>query len=65
MRIYAAAGIPEAWIINLRDECIEIFSDPEPRSRTYRTTRVASRGARIDLVALPGGSIVVDELLPA
>jgi len=28
--LYAAAGIPETWIVNLEEECIEVYSAPSP-----------------------------------
>jgi Uma2 family endonuclease len=61
--IYAAAEIPEFWIINLRDNCVEIHRDPDARARRYRVSRIARRGERIRLVALPV-SVAVRTLLP-
>ena len=63
--IYAADGIPEYWIVNLRQDRVEIFRDPAPARRRYRTTRLARRGERIELSALPGVSIAVNDLLPS
>lgn len=58
---YAASGIPEYWIINLVDNRIEVFSDPDPVAQRYRQERLAFRG---DTLALPGGaSLAVDEIL--
>src|SRR3989442_8873953 len=28
--LYAAAGIPEYWIVNLRADCVEVLRDPQP-----------------------------------
>ena len=33
---YAASGIPELWIVNLPDRRIEVLTDPDPTTRTYR-----------------------------
>lgn len=63
-RIYAAAGIPEVWILNLRDDCVEVFRDPDPTKRAYRWTRVAQRNDRLDLISFSGAIIAVDDLLP-
>jgi Uma2 family endonuclease len=63
-RIYAAANIPEYWIVNLRDDCVEVFRDPDSAQRAYATTQIAQRGERLDLTALPGASVAVDDLLP-
>ena len=63
--MYAAAGIPEYWIVNLHDDCVEIRREPEPDARRYASVRVARRGERIELVGLPGVSVAVDDLLPS
>src|SRR5881296_2216205 len=62
--VYAAAGIPEYWIVNLRDDVVEVSRAPERAARRYTETRVAQRGERLELVALPGTSVAVDDLLP-
>lgn len=61
--IYAAAGIPEYWIVNLRVGVVEVHRRPRPRSG-YATTRVARRGERIRLVAIPPAAVAVSSLLP-
>jgi Uma2 family endonuclease len=63
--MYAAAGIPEYWIVNLRDDCVEVRREPEPDARRYGSVRIARRGERIELVGLPGVSVAVDDLLPS
>jgi Uma2 family endonuclease len=62
--IYAAAGIPEYWIVNLRDEVVEVMRDPDPALARYREVRNAARGARLELVALPGAALDASALLP-
>ncbi len=62
--IYAAAGIPEYWLVNLRADCVEVFRRPWPARRRYREARLARRGARLGLVALPGVAVAVADLLP-
>jgi Uma2 family endonuclease len=62
--IYAAAGIPEYWIVNLRDQVVEVMRDPDREGARYRTVRSVSRGHRLELVALPGATVDVAELLP-
>jgi Uma2 family endonuclease len=63
--IYAAAGVPEYWIINLRDDCVEVFQAPDPEARVYTRRRIAGRGDELTLVALPDARVLVDDLLPA
>jgi Uma2 family endonuclease len=62
--IYAAAGVPEYWILNLRDDRLEVFRDPDPKAARYRETLSVRRGEQVTLVALQGASVAVDDLLP-
>ena len=63
-RLYAAAGIPEYWIVNLRDACVEIRRDPNVAARTYGSLTTVRAGERIELVALAGANVAVADLLP-
>ena len=63
-RIYAGADVPEYWIVNLRDDGVEVFRQPDPGQRVYTARLVAGRGDRLELVALPGAAVAVDDLLP-
>ena len=62
--IYPAAGIPEYWLVNLRDACVEVFRAPETAARRYATTIAVPRGARLEIAALSGASVAVNDLLP-
>jgi len=62
--IYAAAGIPEYWIVNLRDCVLEVMRDPDLAHARWRDVRIVGRNVRLELVALPGTSVVVADLLP-
>lgn len=64
-RIYAAANVPEYWILNLRESVIEVMRDPDPATALYRETRIAAAGETLELAALPGARVAVAELLPA
>lgn len=63
-RVYAAAGIPVFWIINLVDGQVEIFS--EPRREGYQSQQILARGQDVPVVI--GGVemawIGVSDLLP-
>jgi Uma2 family endonuclease len=48
--LYARAGVPEVWIVNLNDERVEMFADPS--GGAYRTTAVYSRDEEIQSYAL-------------
>jgi Uma2 family endonuclease len=63
-RIYAGDSVPQYLIVNLRDDRVEVFADPDPTARVYRAQGAARRGERIDLLAFPGVSVAVDDLLP-
>ena len=62
--IYAGAGIPEYWIVDLVHGRIEVFRDPQPGARRYASKTVVATGARLELVALPGAVVSTDDLLP-
>jgi Uma2 family endonuclease len=63
-RIYAGDAVPQYLIVNLRNDRVEVFSDPDASARIYRQQRVAHRGERIELSAFPGTFVAVDDLLP-
>ena len=63
--IYAAAGVPEYWIVNLRDRCVEVRRRPEPGMRRYATVAIARQGDVLELRALRGMRVAVEDLLPA
>lgn len=63
-RIYAGAGIPEYWILNLPGDCLETYREPDAARRLYARRRTWQRGERLSLVAFPDVTIAVDELLP-
>lgn len=61
--LYAAAGIPESWLLNLRDDVIEAHADPSPDG--YRTMRRYWAGDDIAPAAFPDLIIPVSQLIPA
>jgi len=63
--IYAGSGVPEYWLVNLRDGCVEVFRSPQPEARRYVEKHIARRGERVELAALAGVSLAVDDLLPS
>ena len=63
-RIYAGAAVLEYWIVNLRDDCVEVFRRPDAETRLYAERQVAGRGDTLSLTAFPGSTIAVDDLLP-
>ncbi len=59
-QLYAQAGIPEYWIVNLPDGVIEVFT--EPSEGVYKQTKKTKRG---DTLVLPSelGTVQVDDIL--
>jgi len=49
--LYAAASIPDVWIVNLNADCVEVYRQPE--GEHYREQRVYRRGETLTPVALP------------
>ena len=62
-RVYAGAGIPEYWILNLRDSCVEVLRSPDANVRAYREHRIVRHGELLDAILIPTLKIRVDELL--
>ena len=60
---YAAAGIPEVWIANLRARQVEAYSDPVDGS--YRSRRVVTSQGSISPLAFPDVSLAVGDFLRA
>ena len=59
--LYASAGFPEAWLVDLTDEHIEVHRMPTPEG--YRDVRILQRGDRFAPGAFPDVEINVDEVL--
>ena len=60
--LYAAANVPEVWIVDLTRDTVEVFRDPT--ARAYRVTDRVTRGGRVAPSAFPDAVIAVDEILP-
>ncbi len=58
---YAAAGIPEAWLVDLANDVIERYS--EPRNRNYRVAMFAHVGESLTSTVLPVLTIPADLVL--
>ena len=62
VNLYAQANIPETWIMNLVDDCIETFTGPGPDG--YANHAIYRRGDSIAPSALPDVEFAVEDLLP-
>lgn len=69
-KLYAAAGIPEYWIVNLVDRQVEVHTNPQPAQgeepATYADTKVYSANDRVpvSLLGKPLGEVAAAEFLP-
>jgi Uma2 family endonuclease len=60
--IYAEAGVPEYWIVDVNAGEVEVYT--EPRDGAYRATARLTRADVLHPRELPGVAIAVDEILP-
>ncbi|HLW63818.1 MAG TPA: Uma2 family endonuclease [Gemmataceae bacterium] len=60
--LYAQANIVEYWILNLNDDALEVYRQPQSNG-TYADVRILRRGDQIEIAALPGVIVQVAELL--
>jgi len=59
--LYAEAGIPEVWLVDLAAECIEVYRRPSPEG--YEDVRRRCRGERLSPQAFPDVELAVDDIL--
>ena len=64
---YAAAGVPDYWIVNVRDRCIEVYRDPRPdpaspTGHRYAARRVYGMGESLAPLARPDAVVAVAAL---
>ena len=66
--LYARAGIPDYWIVNLIDRVVEIYRDPHPDASavygwSYRSVRTLAPPAVVVPLEFPSSRIAVADLL--
>lgn len=61
--LYARAGVPEAWLVDLRAGVVEVHS--EPREGGYGAIRRYARGEEMRSATLGDVAFEADEVLPA
>jgi Uma2 family endonuclease len=59
--LYARAGVPEVWLVNLPEEVIEIYS--RPSGGEYADARVVGRGESLTSVSVPSLTLDADAVL--
>jgi Uma2 family endonuclease len=67
--LYAKAGIPEYWLLNLRERRLEVFREPVPMPEQifgfgYKSMRIYLPEETVSPLAKPDAQIKVSDLLP-
>lgn len=67
--LYARAGRPEYWILNLVDRVLEVYRDPAPSPSApygwdYRTREILGPADGVRPLGAPAARVVVGDLLP-
>jgi Uma2 family endonuclease len=67
--LYASAGIPEYWILNLRERVLEVYREPAADARAvygaaYRQQRIYTTGEPVSPLCAPDATLAVEQLLP-
>ncbi|WP_394849342.1 Uma2 family endonuclease [Pendulispora brunnea] len=60
-RLYAEAGVPEYWIVNLVDQVVEVHR--KPASGRYESITIVRAGESLDIEQFPDVRISVDAIL--
>jgi len=60
--LYARAGIPEVWVVDVADGAVEVHR--QPGLRGYASAQRVERGGTIAPVAFPDATLAVAEVLP-
>jgi len=59
--LYAAAGVPEVWLVNLTDDSVTVYRDPV--GGRYATVRTARRGETVASLRVPSATLRVEDIL--
>lgn len=52
-RVYARAGVPEYWMANVDEQCVEVHADPDASAERYRSQAVVRPGEELAPRAFP------------
>ncbi|HEY4440270.1 MAG TPA: Uma2 family endonuclease [Candidatus Elarobacter sp.] len=61
LRIYAEAGVPDYWIVDVKRERIEVYRDPA--DGVYGSLTTLRRGETVAFLAFPDELFAVEELI--
>jgi Uma2 family endonuclease len=59
--LYARARVGEMWLVNLRDDALEVYTRPE--NGEYRDRQQFKKGDSVTLAAIPGLTVKVEDIL--
>ena len=62
LRLYAREGVPEYWIVNLADDCVEVYR--QATGEAYGEARTYRRGEIIGTVGPRAQAVAIADLLP-
>ena len=62
LTLYARFGIPEYWIVNVKNATVEVYRDPDPEAGRYRTMLTLGKEATLSPTSVPGVTISLAEL---
>ena len=63
LSLYAGAGVPEFWIVNIPDGVVEVYTDPTDGE--YQTRRLFGADDSVSPSAFPDISLPVSRIVPA
>jgi len=68
-RLYARAGVPECWILDLAHDALEVHREPQPATDSvlgwrYESVQTLRRGDNVSALIAPDAPIPVEDLLP-
>jgi len=63
--IYARAGVPCYWVVNLRDHCVEVYREPDRWNSVYSVIERKTGRDTLTVDAFPGVTFTAVELLPS
>lgn len=59
--LYAENAIIEVWLVDINEQCIEVYREPSPNG--YQNIQIFVRGQNLSILAFPEIIISVDEVL--
>ena len=61
--LYAENNIVEVWLVNLTEDCLEVYR--QPTANGYEFVQTFQRGENVTIQVLPNATFTVDEILGA